>query len=73
MKVTSYNRGFGIELFDDLDKFCKHLINFQVGYEEQLEDKKQPKQEGKFFGNIQVLCGIDISISQHAKGDCFIR
>ena len=65
MKVTSYNRGFGIELFDDLDKFCKHLINFQVGYEEQLEDKKQLKQEGEFIPNIRIRAIINIPESKH--------
>jgi hypothetical protein len=38
MKVTQYNRGFGIEIFSDLSDFCKHLDNFKSGYQETLKD-----------------------------------
>lgn len=38
MKVTQYNRGFGIELFSNLREFCQHLHNFKWGYQEKLED-----------------------------------
>lgn len=39
LKVTSYNRGFGIELFSDLDSFFKHLFNFWIGYQEQIKEE----------------------------------
>jgi hypothetical protein len=38
MKVTQYNRGFGIEIFSKLNEFCEHLNNFKCGYQEKLED-----------------------------------
>ena len=38
MKVTQYNRGFGIEIFSKLSEFCQHLNNFKCGYQEKLED-----------------------------------
>lgn len=38
LKVSQYNRGFGIELFRDLAKFSQHLCNFKMGYEEALVD-----------------------------------
>ena len=37
MKVSGYNRGFGIELFEDLDTFLVHLNNFKEGYTENLD------------------------------------
>ena len=37
LKVSQYNRGFGIELFHDLATFVKHLVNFRDGYEENLQ------------------------------------
>ena len=39
LKVTSYNRGFGIELFNDLMTCVGHLNNFRLGYEENLDLK----------------------------------
>lgn len=36
LKVSQYNRGFGIELFKDLRSFCRHLLNFKNGYKEHL-------------------------------------
>lgn len=39
LKVTSYNRGFGIELFSDLESFVKHLFNFSMGYEEHIDEE----------------------------------
>ena len=44
MKVTQYNRGFGIEIFTKLHEFCKHLNNFKCGYQEKLEDIITEKQ-----------------------------
>lgn len=35
---AQYNRGFGIEIFSDLNDFCKHLDNFKSGYQETLKD-----------------------------------
>lgn len=38
MKVTQYNRGFGIEIFSKMSEFLEHLNNFKTGYQEKLED-----------------------------------
>lgn len=46
LKVSQYNRGFGIELFRDLKQFTKHLCNFKMGYEEALVDS-QPDETGQ--------------------------
>jgi hypothetical protein len=41
LKVASYNRGFGIELFKNLNSFFKHLFNFWFGYEEHINEKNK--------------------------------
>ena len=46
LKVSQYNRGFGIELFKTLESFYFHLVNFKNGYEENIKlvSKKKTKQ-----------------------------
>ena len=40
LKVSAYNRGFGIELFKNLNCFFRHLFNFWFGYEESINETK---------------------------------
>ena len=53
MKVTQYNRGFGIEIFSNLLDFCTHLKNFKTGYREKLENILPEKQ--KFQGTFEDI------------------
>lgn len=59
LKVTSYNRGFGIELFADLGSFVKHLFNFSMGYEERLPGQGSAKRRrrGAGFGRRRARSG----------------
>lgn len=54
LKVASYNRGFGIELFTDLKSFFRHLYNFWMGYEECINEN-QSFYHGRFAGNFSEL------------------
>ena len=58
LKVSQYNRGFGIELFTDLTTFAKHLSNFKVGYQESLTEKQEKK--GKKGKTIVAQSAIEI-------------
>lgn len=58
LKVASYNRGFGIELFTDLKSFFVHLYNFWMGYEECINEN-QSYYQGK--------CGVNPSQVDHAE------
>jgi hypothetical protein len=55
MKVTQYNRGFGIEIFSKMSQFLEHLNNFKCGYQEKLEDIIKEKEvfESKKGFNIR--------------------
>jgi hypothetical protein len=52
LKVTSYNRGFGIELFSDLKTFFSHLFNIWMGYEEKVEEQSEVQQSNHSTDNI---------------------
>lgn len=54
MKVTQYNRGFGIELFSNLREFCDHLYNFKCGYQEKLEDIITEKKVFESRNNLKI-------------------
>ena len=41
IKPSGYNRGFGIELFDNLEELKKHMINLLSGYQEKLKNEKE--------------------------------
>jgi hypothetical protein len=41
IKPTGYNRGFGIEIFENLDDLKKHMVNLLSGYQEKLKSDKE--------------------------------
>jgi hypothetical protein len=41
IKPSGYNRGFGVELFDNLDELKKLMINLLSGYQEKLINEKE--------------------------------
>jgi hypothetical protein len=41
IKPSGYNRGFGIELFDNLEELKKHMVNLLSGYQEKLKNEKE--------------------------------
>jgi hypothetical protein len=56
LKVSQYNRGFGIELFTNLKTFENHLSNFKTGYQENLSQIKSkiPKKEIIYKSAIEI-------------------
>lgn len=41
IKPTGYNRGFGVELFEDLKQLKVHMVNLLSGYQEKIKNEKE--------------------------------